>query len=492
MHALRIVLVVSLVASIASAQTVPEPSAQPSAPAPTAAPVVAQPAGMDPELSALSEQRDALGRRCDLKAAFASGELRYVACGGAGVWIVRVRPGMPPVTLERRELDGDVIGFFVHNGHLWVQTASVQARRLVPVEGHPDAPGVQAPAPAPLPAPTGAAPAPTRPAVPVVQAVDAERPPREGVVIEAESDHVIVDLGSRDGLRDGARVALYERVQERLATGISSDRLELLAVGRVNGVAGDRARVMLGLNERVPTGAIARLSNEPLTAGSVAPPRVGNLWEVGFLARPFLVLENLGAGVFADLRVGYRTDYNVHYEAFVMPVAFAAAEEGQTFPAAAVITASYDSRLFEVGLGIGGQTVNDSAFDLEPGTGITALQRVRLGARDGLHLEGLFYVALFHSEFDFSSVRVNGQIPMSRGSWLIASGSGGSLGIGHGEIGLRMLLSGNGDRGSFFLTTTVGGVHVFESSLCFDRGFPCELPIDYAGPMVGVGGEWRL
>ena len=51
---------------------------------------------------------------------------------------------------------------------------------------------------------------------------------------------------------------------------------------------------------------------------------------------------------------------------------------------------------------------------------------------------------------------------------------------------------GNGLADSFFLTTTIGGVHVFESSQCFDPFTPCETEIDYVGPMVGVGGEWRL
>lgn len=489
MHAVRIALIASIIGSVASAQTAPAPAAQSDAPAAVPTAPGPQGSGAEPALAALAEQRDALGRRCDFKAAFASGDLRYVACGDAGVWIVRVPPDGPPVTLERRELDGAVTGFFVQDGHLWVQTASVQARRLVPVEGQPPASSVQTPGPAaPPPSPPASAPGPPPVAIPL--AADGERPSRDAVVIESGSGHVVIDVGSHDGLRDGMHVAFYERVNEELATGITSRRLDLIAVGKVDGVALDRARVVLGLNERVPAGAMARPTRDSLSAGSVAPPRVAGVWEVAFLARPFLVLDNLGAGVFADLRAGYRTDYSVHYEALVMPVAFASAEQGKSFPAAAVLTASYDARLFEVGLGVGGQTVNDAALNLEPGTGLTALQRVRLGARDGLHLEGLFYVALFHSEFEFSSVRVHGQIPLSRGSWLLASGGGGSLGIGHGEIGIRMLLSGNGDRDSFFLTTTVGGVHVF-NRLC-NPFSECEVPIDYSGPMVGVGGEWRL
>jgi hypothetical protein len=473
------------------------PGAQPAAPpaaaqppaAPPAAPAAAQPATDEPDLSALlADHRDALGRRCDFKAAYPAGDLRYVACGDAGVWIVRISARAAPLVLERRDLDGQALGFFVQDGHVWVKVASVQARQLVRVEGQAVAAGQDAAAPAPAPSPASAA----APAILPLAEFDRERPPRDGKVLEVQGGYVVIDLGSGSAVDDGDHIAFFEPIEDRLGGGIVSQREELAAIGVVDGVSVHRSRVKLGLNERVSLNARARLTGDPVTAGAIAPPRVRNVWEVAFVARPFLVLDNLGAGVFADLRAGYRPDYNVHYEALIVPAAFASAEQGVTTPAAAVLAASYDSRLFEVGLGIGGQTVHDTAFDLQPGTGLTALQRVRLGARDGLHLEGLFYMALFHSEFEFSSVRVQGQIPMSSGTWLLATGGGGTLGIGHGELGLRMLLDGNGDRGSFFLSTTIGFVHLFETPSCLDPFAPCEETIDYSGPMVGVGGEWRL
>jgi hypothetical protein len=159
--------------------------------------------------------------------------------------------------------------------------------------------------------------------------------------------------------------------------------------------------------------------------------------------------------------------------------------------------------LFEVGLGAGGQSLSQPAFDLEPGTALTLAQHLRIGARDGLMLEGLSYVALFHSRFNFAMLRIVGQIPVGETSWLMVGGGGGLLGLGYGEIGLRLLLSGNGDRESFFLTTAVGGLNVFKSWPCltpaafipvngFNSASTCKQSIDYAGPMLGVGGEWRL
>jgi hypothetical protein len=99
-------------------------------------------------------------------------------------------------------------------------------------------------------------------------------------------------------------------------------------------------------------------------------------------------------------------------------------------------------------------------------------------------------VALFHSELEFSSVRLIGQVPVGRGAWLRIAGGGGSLGLGFGELALRVLLAGNGDSGSVFLTPSVGGIHVFQDENCLPSLCGND-DADYAGPMVGVGMEWR-
>jgi hypothetical protein len=473
--------------------SVPPPATSP----PANAPAAADPSAVDLALSAwLAEQRDARGRRCYAEAMLVAGELRYVACGEAGVWVVSVREGAAPMTIEQRDLDGHVLGLFVQNGYVWAQISSVHARPLALLEGQitaqPTPPARRPPLHPPY-APQPYARAQPAPAPGPVRVAGDERPAREARVIEVREGHVIIDAGSRGDIADGDHIAFYEQVREGPDFEPSTMRRQLIAVGRVDGLGEERARVMLGLNERVPRTAVAERTRQPLKGNTLAPPRIAPIWEVAFVARPFLVLDNLGAGVFADARAGYRAPSGLHYEALLSPLAVATAEQGAIAATAAVLAIGYDARLFEVGLGLGGQTVNDTAFDLSPGTGITLLQRVRLGARDGLHLQGFSYVALFHSEFQFSSLRIEGQIPLSRGSWLLLGGSGGSIGLGHGEVGLRLLLSGNGDVDSFFLTTTIGGIHMFDSGGCVPPFFDsCSEAIDYAGAMVGVGGEWRL
>jgi hypothetical protein len=87
-------------------------------------------------------------------------------------------------------------------------------------------------------------------------------------------------------------------------------------------------------------------------------------------------------------------------------------------------------------------------------------------------------------------------IPVGSRAWLLFEGGGGSAGYGYGEIGLRSLLRGNGQQGSLFLSVTLGGQGVFEfrTRMCVqvDFAFPCEDDQIYAGPMLGIGAEYRL
>jgi hypothetical protein len=152
-----------------------------------------------------------------------------------------------------------------------------------------------------------------------------------------------------------------------------------------------------------------------------------------------------------------------------------------------------------MGLGLGGQTVNVVNFPLAPGSGLTVAQLLRLGPQDGLNLSVRTSIVLFHSQFDFGGMVATVQFPVTRGYWLQLGGGGGNLGYGYGDLGLRVLLSGNGLAGSKFLTVTAGGAAVFKSNPCnlqplqSSQSFPfCGGTTTLGGPMAGVGGEWRF
>jgi len=431
---------------------------------------------------------DALGRACAVQAVYVIGDRRYLACGDAGIWVLSVTPGdatqgVNVALLAQQDLGGFVRGFFMQGGYLWAEVSSVRAQRMGPIAGgelHRMQGASEAPAPvAKAPAPAGAA-----PAVPARSIGAPSHRRTTGTVIETGPGYVVVSLGRDDGLRPGHHLAFYD-ADEPVSGSLSPVRSRRVAIGLVDSVSMSHARVVLGTRERVAKGARAHHTVEPLTASSVAPPRVSDVWEIGFVARPFLILDDLGGGVVSDAWIGKRYEAPFHLEARVAPFAVGAGEAGTTVPTAAFLTASYDAKLFEVGLGLGAETVHDPAFDLEVGSGLSVVQMVRLGARDGLNLTVRTHVVLFHSEFEFSSVQMQAQIPFGGETWLIAGGGGGSVGAGYGELGLRALLTGNGDRDSFFLTAVVGGVNVFEQDNFSSR-------IDYTGPMVGIGGEWRF
>ena len=444
----------------------------------------------------IAAQRDAFGRSCLVGQIVPRGSHRYVACGAAGLWVIDVTGGTPRL-VEARDVGGEVTGFFLQGGYLWARVVKLEAR---PVIQYPPAGATVGTAP-----PSGGTPPASRAPVPPPPTrahypprTTPERPPpatraralrSRGKVLEAGPGYVVIDLGQSDGVEHGEHVELFKSVQRDMA-GHRTVQREKIAVGKVDSLGPATARVVLGINERVPEDAEAVLTDERLSSSRTAPPRVGDVWEYAFVARPFAVLENLGAGIFLDGSGGYRGDDALHIEGLLQPLALATADDGGVSAWALFGTVSYDARLFEIGLGLGGQSVNEPEFGLELGSGITIVQRVRLGARDGLHLEAFTHVALFHSELEFSSARVTGQIPVGRGTWLRMSGGGGSLGLGYGELALRVLLSGNGDRESVFLTTSIGGVNAFKDQSCF--GFECtDERADYAGPMVGVGMEWR-
>lgn len=456
-------------------------SAQPTAATPAEETLVLRPPSAADDAALLRElvtHADNFGRSCQPLAVAARARLRWVACGPAGVWVVRVSDDGVPSVIATQELGGSASGFFVRNARLWVELNTQRALDLGVAETAP--PGVEPNVPPPPKA--AAQPAPALP----------RRLPRplalEAHVVGVLEGGVLIETGHADlDLMPGTRLAFF--------SGDVLERPEPIAVGRVVSVSGRRARVELGTDELVGSDARVQVTASEVSRSAFAPPRAAGMWEIAFLARPFLADSELGAGAVLDASVGYRFRFPLHIEASLAPLAIGIATAKTVVPFAGLLSAMFDSRVFEIGLGVGAQTVNDPPFAIEHGSGLTIAQRVRIGARDGANLTVSTYAVLFHSEFHFSDVRASLQIPVAARAWLLAAGGGGLLGIEYGEVGMRFLLSGNGGAGSFFLSMTVGGVNVFEKCSVLDNidtFVPSCTATSYSGPMLGAGGEWRL
>lgn len=318
--------------------------------------------------------------------------------------------------------------------------------------------------------------------------------PGPGTVIDHDDGDAVISLGAQAGLKDGSHVHFFRDRQESLGGEMAVTR-ETLAVGRVVALSPGRAKVRLGVDERVPLGTYARKSERPLTASKSGPPRMNSLWELEITLRPFMVTDHLGGGLIGSVALGRRFEAPFHVQLMLDSVSIASAENAPTSSGgAALLNMSYDSQYFAIGLGAGAQTVNATDLALNPGSGLSIAQLLRLGARDGLHLMLRSAVVLFHSEFEFRGLWASLQIPVDRGCWLMFNGGGGDVGAAYGEAGLRVLVSGNGDVGSWFLSGAAGYAATFEETSCESQDFVvnCDSGADYEGAMMALGTEVRF
>ena len=481
---------------------------KPAAPAaaPSATPAPGAPAA-DPKRveTWLAEQRDAYGRSCDRRAAISESTRAVLACGEAGLWVVRIDGEGKFILVGTQDMGGDVIGLFHRDGSIWAEVSKLEARPVLPSDATsmPTAPTPPSAGTLPdLPRQDQESPEPelVSPRPKKVRAKQPEpeevEPRREGMVVELGLGDVVVDLGSDDGIAHGDRIELTAVTSEAVGTERAKTR-NVVAVGVVSAVSRGFARVRLGINERVPLGALARPVDSNPTNRRLTPPRPAGLWELEFMARPFLALGEFGGGFLLDAAVGYRFETDLHVEFAFRPFGYGTGEgKPSIVPVTSYAKLSYDRELFEVGLGIGLQTVHVTGFGAKAGSGTLFSQGARIGARDGLHFDARSDVVLFHSRFEFAGFVGSGQIPVGQTSWLILEGGGGSAGYAYGEFGVRVLLKGNGGPGSVFFNGSVGGIGIFQEQelTCGGEGFTftCFDTTTYAGPMLGAGAEWRF
>jgi hypothetical protein len=434
------------------------------------------------------------GQHCDRKAERAEASRLLLACGAAGVWDIAL-DATGPHFLRSRQFPGEAVGFFAESdGRVWVKLQVLEARPL-------DAASVPAAALFPLPETDAGEPAP--PASPPAVAQPRPKSPAQpsavpiakvGRVLRAEPGEATISLGTADLIARSDRIelSLGRSSGEAGEAGEAGLSREIVAVGVVTHVTDHTARVLLGINESVPVGAYATPTAARVTASLAAPPRVSDGWSVEAMSRSFAAMDELGGGTLLSAGVSYRFPH-LHLQALLDPLGIADVKGSPAIGArSGALIASYDSQYFEMGLGLGAQTVNGTGFTFTPGSGFTLVQAIRLGALDGLNISARTNVVLFHSRFRFGAMTASGQIPVTRGYWLLLGGGGGDVGYGYGELGLRVLLQGNGNAGSKFLTVSVGGAGIFEDAECNSSFDFCGGSRTYAGPMAGLGGEWRF
>src|SRR5690606_32641515 len=150
------------------------------------------------------------------------------------------------------------------------------------------------------------------------------------------------------------------------------------------------------------------------------------------------------------------------------PLALAGATgEDTLFSGGGYVFGAVDHQVYSAGVGVGVNTVNDTDFQSEAGSGLTIVQLLRIGAVDGMHLSSRVEAVVFRDEVLFSFLRLQGQVGVADSAWLIVRGGGGSMGYGFGEVVVRSLLWGNGHAGSTFMELGLGGARLFKQT-CTD------------------------
>jgi hypothetical protein len=256
----------------------------------------------------------------------------------------------------------------------------------------------------------------------------------------------------------------------------------------------------------------------------VAPPRKGNLWEMSLLMGAFVTMGSLGAGTLGSASVSYTFEPPIVVRAEVAPFGVAGPSQpttnanpvpfGQTANTntttggravtsfAAHFIVGLDTQFVEVGLGVGGASVNQSSPVGPPGGGqpatgaVSVAEEGRIGARDGLAVIVESSAVAVNGKFELGYFVGSFQIPLSTRIMVIARGGGGNVGFAYGDLGLRAVVRGDGGHGTLALTGFIGGAAITEN-LCSSNPDSTSFTVACAtanlvGPSLGGGVQWRL
>jgi hypothetical protein len=252
--------------------------------------------------------------------------------------------------------------------------------------------------------------------------------------------------------------------------------------------------------------------------GIVAPPRQGGLWELSLLTSAFVAFGSLGGGLLGSASVAYRFESPLVLRAQVAPFGVASPSStttstrsgfnpqssttggGAVSVFAAHLLFGLDTQYIEASLGFGGATVNENVGSGTgggvPATGAASIiEAARIGARDGLALYLESSTIAVNQKFDLGYFVSTFQIPMATKTMLVFRGGGGHVGFAYGDVGVRVVVRGDGGKGTVALTAFAGGA-LIQLNLCSSNPDPpftttCNSA-NLGGPSLGGGVEWKL
>ena len=257
-------------------------------------------------------------------------------------------------------------------------------------------------------------------------------------------------------------------------------------LGRVLSVRGDEATVKLPVDVRVHVGDWVGLEPESGGGVDVIPPRPRG-WSIAGEIRLFAGFnfwESVGSGglqTVSSAEVTYRFTAPVAVRATLGHAALAFESPSNIAAVDASAGASLDLRDFEAGLALGAMSVNDGSEGQHSAAAFTLDPRVRIGAVDGISLLATMQIGWIDDRFDFGGAFGALSFPIANRYWWVFRGGASHDGFGFLDFGIRMLLQGNGDRGSVFA--------IFTTGLSVTAFTPLQATL--VGPGGGIGVEVR-
>lgn len=315
--------------------------------------------------------------------------------------------------------------------------------------------------------------------------VDASPPRPEpgqfvGRVLRVTGGSIFLERDPHVEMTPGDRVAFYDD--------LGDERV----VGRVRRVNRRTYEIRVHVNDTVAVGERGYHTLATPTSTLVAPALSDARGEVALDIKPWLGLDGDESGALIEGYLSYTIGPRFRLTAAAEPVSPGLGDAPDAFEA--FIAPSVVFPIAEMGFGVGAGTAN---YAPEPGVGILFSPILRVGAKDGLYFRARSSAVLKDERAHFGTFRVDGAIPIAYGTRLLVGGGGGDSGYTYGQVGLELLLVGNGRRGSWFGRGLFGygGNHgqVRETP---PLGYPPDeeywVGVQADGPFLGLGVTHRF
>jgi hypothetical protein len=248
----------------------------------------------------------------------------------------------------------------------------------------------------------------------------------------------------------------------------------------------------------------------------MAPPRRGGLWELSAEGGAFVNLGPTSGGLMLWATAAYRFDLPVVVRLELAPIAFGAgsgittitsqpslvttlgtsvgtassssSNSGSIAVGAVQALVGIDTQFIEVAVGGGASTIGSTSGPSTGGGTIAA--EARFGAHDGLALTLESIVVGANGQFQLACFVTTIQIPLTTSVMLVARGGGGNVGLVYGDLGARVVVAGDGGKGTIALTGFFGGEGINYQGCQSGTAETCPNA-SLGGPSIGGGIEWR-